>query len=62
MEFMHEEERATCPYHLKRLVRRAAVTSCTPNIAQSESKDLICFLIKVKKIENVVYFKFYMGL
>ena len=29
MEFMHEEERATCPYHLKRLVRRAAVTSCT---------------------------------
>ena len=39
MEFMHEEERATCPYHLKRLVRRAAVTSCTPNIAQSESED-----------------------
>ena len=38
MEFMHEEERATCPYHLKRLVRRAAVTSCTPNIAQSESE------------------------
>ena len=31
---MHEEERATCPYHLKRLVR-----SCTPNIAQSESED-----------------------
>ena len=26
MEFMHEEECATCPYHLKRLVRRAAVT------------------------------------
>ena len=22
VEFMHEEERATCPYHLKRLVRR----------------------------------------
>ena len=39
MDFMHEEERATCPYHLKRLVRRAAVTSCTPNIAQSESED-----------------------
>ena len=39
MEFMHEEEHATCPYHLKRLVRRAAVTSCTPNIAQSESED-----------------------
>ena len=39
MEFMHEEERATCPYHLKRLVRGAAVTSCTPNIAQSESED-----------------------
>ena len=39
MEFMHEEERATCPYHLKRLVRRAAVTSCTPNIAQSVSAD-----------------------
>ena len=35
MELMHEEERAKCPYHLKRLVRRAAVTSCTPNIAQS---------------------------
>ena len=35
MEFMHEEERATCPNHLKRLVQRAAVTSCTPNIAQS---------------------------
>ena len=39
MEFMHEEERATYPYHLKRLVRRAAVTSCTPNIAQSVSAD-----------------------
>ena len=39
MEFMHEEESATCPYHLKRLVRRAAVTSCTPNIAQSVSAD-----------------------
>ena len=39
MEFVHEEERATCPYHLKRLVRRAAVTSCTPNIAQSVSLD-----------------------
>ena len=39
MEFMHEEERATCPYHLKCLVLRAAVTSCTPNIAQSESED-----------------------
>ena len=39
MEFMHEEERATCPYHLKRLVRRAAVTSCTPYIAQSVSAD-----------------------
>ena len=38
MEFMHEEERTTCPYHLKRLVRRAAVT-CTPNIAQSVSAD-----------------------
>ena len=37
MEFMHEEEPATCPYHLKRLVWRAAVTSCTPNIAQSVS-------------------------
>ena len=39
IEFMHEEERATCPHHLKRLVRRAAVTSCTPNIAQSVSAD-----------------------
>ena len=34
MEFVHEEERASCPYHLKRLVPRAAVTSCTLNIAQ----------------------------
>ena len=41
MELMHEEERATCPYHLKRLVRRAAVTSCTPNIAQSVSADTL---------------------
>ena len=41
MESMHEEERATCPYHLKRLVRRAAVTSCTPNIAQSVSSDTL---------------------
>ena len=41
MEFMHEEERATCQYHLKRLVRRAAVTSCTPNIAQSVSADTL---------------------
>ena len=40
MEFMHEEERATCPYHLKHIVRRAAVTSCTPNIAQSVSRTL----------------------
>ena len=39
MEFMHEEEHATCPYHLKRLLRRASVTSCTPNIAQSVSAD-----------------------
>ena len=39
MAFMHEEERATCPNHLKRLVRRAAVTPCTPNIAQSVSTD-----------------------
>ena len=39
MEFMHEEELATCPYHLKRLVRRAAVTSSTPKIAQSVSAD-----------------------
>ena len=39
MEFMHEEERATSANHLKRLVQRAAVTSCTPNIAQSVSAD-----------------------
>ena len=39
MEFMHEEEHATCPYHLKRLVRRAAVTSCKSNTAQSVSAD-----------------------
>ena len=39
MEFMHEEECATCPYHLERLVQRAAVTSCTPYIAQSVSGD-----------------------
>ena len=39
MEFMHEEEHATCPNHLKCLVRRAAVTSYTPNIAQSVSVD-----------------------
>ena len=39
MELMHEEERATCPYHLKRLVWRAAITSCTPNIAQRVSAD-----------------------
>ena len=39
MAFMHEEKPATCPYHLKRLVRRAAVTSCTPNIAQSLSAN-----------------------
>ena len=39
MEFMHKEERVTCPNHLKRLVGRAAVTSCTPNIAQSVSAD-----------------------
>ena len=37
MEFVYEEELATCPNHLKQLVRRAAVTSCTPNIAQSVS-------------------------
>ena len=41
MEFIHEEERTTCPNHLKRLVRRAAVTSCTPNIAQSVSADTL---------------------
>ena len=39
IEFMHEVERATCLYHLKRLAQRAAVTSCTPNIAQSVSTD-----------------------
>ena len=39
VKFMHEEERATCPYHLKGLVWRAAVTSCTSNIAQSVSAD-----------------------
>ena len=39
MEFMHEEERATCPNHLKRLVQRAPVTFCTSNIAQSVSAD-----------------------
>ena len=37
MEFLHEEERATCQNHLKCLVRRAAVPSCTPNIARSVS-------------------------
>ena len=41
MKFMHEEERATCPNHLKRLVRRADVASCTPNIAQSVSADTL---------------------
>ena len=41
MKFMHEEERATCQYHLKRLVQRAAVTSCTRNIAQSVSADTL---------------------
>ena len=39
MEFMHEEEHAMCPNHLKRLLWRADVTSCTPNIAQSVSAD-----------------------
>ena len=34
MEFVHEEEHVTCPNQLIRLLRRAAVTSCTPNIAQ----------------------------
>ena len=36
MEFVHEE-RATCPNHLKRLMRKADVTFCTHNIAQSVS-------------------------
>ena len=37
MEFMHEEERITCQNHFRRLVQKAAVTSCKPNIAQSVS-------------------------
>ena len=39
MEFMHEEEHATMPYHLKRLVPRAVVTSYTLYVAQSVSMD-----------------------
>ena len=39
MEFLNEEECETCPNHLKRLVRRAAVISCTPSIAQSVSTN-----------------------
>ena len=38
MEFVHEE-RATRSNHLRCLVQRAAVTSCMPNIAQSESVE-----------------------
>ena len=30
LEFMHEEECAACPHHLKRLVRRADVTTSSP--------------------------------
>ena len=52
MEFMHKEERATCPYHLKRLVRRAAVTSCTPNIAQSVSADISSSSLTARFDEN----------
>ena len=37
MEYVHEEECATCPNLLRCLVQGAAITSCTPNIAQSVS-------------------------
>ena len=48
MEFMHEEKRAACPNHLKRLFRRAAVTSCTTNIAQSVSTDTSSTMEKIR--------------
>ena len=57
MEFMHEEERATCPYHLKRLVRRAAVTSCTPNNAQSVSVDTSSSSLTLQ-IQRTIYLSF----
>ena len=46
MDFMHDEEKATCPYHLKRLVRRAAVTSCIPHIAQGASPPSLTLQIQ----------------
>ena len=29
-DLIQDEDRTTCPYHLRRLERRAAVTSCIP--------------------------------
>ena len=37
MEFVHQEEHVRCSNPIRRLIRRAPVTSSTPNIAQSVS-------------------------
>ena len=39
-DLIQDEDRTTCPYHLRRLERRAAVTSCIPSLAHSKSMEI----------------------
>jgi len=37
---IQDEDRTTCPYHLRHLERKAAVSSCVPSLAHNKSMDI----------------------
>ena len=39
-DLIQDEDRTTCPYHLRRLERWAAVTSCIPILAHNKSMEI----------------------
>ena len=39
-DLIQDEDRTTCPYHLRRLERRTAVTSCIPSLAHNKSMEI----------------------
>ena len=39
-DLIQDEDWTTCPYHLRRLERRAAVTSCIPSLEHNKSMEI----------------------
>ena len=56
-DLIQDEDRTTCPYHLRPLERKAAVTSCIPSLAHNKSLEISsCGLTpKIHRIINLSF-------